>query len=122
MNLTSSSFVRLLGALEDLAAQTEAQLASEDFDAMRSTQERATPLVNELAKLGSSAVTPGIRPRLQALLERRERSQEHLAKQVAHVKDALLRTQSQQRRIAQVAPAYRRPIAKGALRQLSAQG
>lgn len=120
MKTPAASFVRLLGALEDLAAQEDMLLATEDYAAVVRTQERAAPLVDELARLGAAAITSDLRPRLQALLERRERSQVRLAAQIAQTRDALLRTQSKQRRISQVAPAYGNHGARRELRQLSA--
>lgn len=108
MQTPSSAFVRLLSALEELAAQQDALLVAEDYAGLASAHERATPLVEELARLGAKSITPEIRPRLQALLERRERNQQELTARIAHTRDALLRTQSKQRFVAQVAPAYGR--------------
>jgi hypothetical protein len=123
MNVPAATFIRLLGALEDLAAQEATQLAGEDYAALRQTQERAAPLVTELARLGGAAVSTAVRPRLEALLARRQQNQERLADRVACVRDALLRTQVHQRRAGQVAPAYGGGRALGgSLRQLSALG
>jgi hypothetical protein len=106
MILSSANFVRLLAALEDLAAQESFQLAGEDYNAVRRTQARAEPLIAELVRFGGSAVTSDIRPRLEALLARRQRNQDHLNAQVANVRDALVRTEASRRRIDQIAPAY----------------
>ena len=117
MNLSSANFIRLLGALEDLAAQESIQLSNEDYAAVRQTQEQAAPLIAELVRLGGNAVTPDSRPRLAALLARRQRNQENLASQLAQVRDALVRTETSRRRVNQVAPIYgaRQPSRKHAV-------
>ena len=115
-------FIRLLGALEDLAAQEAMQLAGENYAAVRQTQERAEPLVTELARLGGSAVTTALRPRLEALLERRRKNEARLTAQIARVREALALTQTHQRRLAHIAPAYGRTAVLGPVPQLSVQG
>jgi len=122
MTAPVATFGRLLGALEDLVAQEAALLAGEDYAGMRKAQDRAEPLVAELARLGAAVATPAIRPRLDALLARRRQNLERLTSRIGQVRDALRDAQARQRRIAQVVPAYVGQITIGSQRKLSAQG
>lgn len=122
MNAPATVMFRLLGALEDLVTQEAMQLAGENFEAVRQTQERAAPLVTELARLGRMTAIPAVRPRIEALLARRRQNQERLSGQIQRVREALQGTQAKRLRIAQIAPAYGRQTPIGSLRQLSVQG
>lgn len=123
MHGPAPAFLRLLGALEELSVQEARHVTDEDYAAVRQVQERAAPLVTELARLGAGAADAATaRPRLAALLERRQQCQDRLARQIARVREALLCTQAHQRRVAQVAPAYGGQALGGPLRQLQVQG
>jgi len=121
VQLHSASFVRLLGALEELASQESMLLAEEDYDGLRRTQDRAAPIVNELARVGSGNVSPALRPRLEALLARRQENLDRLSARIEDVRDALLRTQANQVRVSRIAPAYGRHPAAAPQRHLSAR-
>lgn len=98
---------RIVTALEDLAGQEAAALASRDFNAVLALQERTTPLVEYLVTAGANHIRePGIRSRVTALHELRQRTSESLAHAIADTRSELRRTQASQRRVAQIAPAY----------------
>ena len=106
MSAPESNFVRLLGALEDLAVQESIQLAGDNYAAVRLTQERSAPLVAELARLNRTPLTADLQARVEALLVRRAKHEEQLAAVIATVRTALLKSQANRRRIGQIAPVY----------------
>ena len=120
METTGQACDRLVTALEDLLAQEAAALAQGDFGAALELQERAAPLVDYLAAHGPRAAAPALRSRIGALCERRSAAGDRLAAAIARVREELGDTQTAQRRVARIAPAYGRSSA--AARQLSAVG
>jgi hypothetical protein len=97
---------RLVAALEDLAAQEAATLEARDFTAAVAIQDRAAPLVDLLVAHANDVTDATLRARIAALIERRNRTGEWLAEQIAKVREQLQATQAAQRRAAQIAPAY----------------
>jgi hypothetical protein len=110
---------RVLLALEDLAAQEELLLRSEDYLAVPPLQLRAAPLV-ECLVVGAGAADGPLRQRISAVIARRARSQQGLVEQLIRVRDELLQIQTSRQRIAQVAPAYCQPA--GVPPQLQVRG
>jgi hypothetical protein len=108
METARAQFQRVLLALEDLVSQEETLLRTEEFDALPALQSRAAPLVDFLAARAGNADEP-LRRSVSALIERRSRSQELLARQLVRIREELLAMQSSRQRIAQVKPAYRQP-------------
>lgn len=105
MSTTAATCARLLGALEDLAAQEALLLRAADFQAVLATQERAAPLVERLAALAGTA-DAAVRIRVSGVLALRARSLEWLSAEMARVRADLQQMQSSHRRIAQFAPVY----------------
>ena len=108
MTAAESTFVRLLVALEDFAAQEAVELEGGNIAAVQSIQRRADPVVEELVRLGRSAIPPEIHSRLVALVHQRVQNQENLERRIGRMRDALGQTQSNLRRIGQIAPVYGR--------------
>ena len=119
METSAQKSVRLVHALEDLVAQEAAALQSQDFTQVLAIQGRAAPVVQLLASLADD-VPAGMRPRIKALLEQRQRSDAWLANEIEAVRVKLRETTETQRRLVRLAPAYR-TVALGANR-LSAVG
>lgn len=109
---------RVLVALEDLAAQEELLLRAEDYLAVPALQLRMAPLVECLAA-GAAAADAPLRQRISALIERRSRNQEGLARQLTRVRDALVQIQTSRQQIARVAPAYRQAVGNSPKSKLS---
>lgn len=99
--------VRIVSALEDLAAQEAAAVARGDFATVQALHDRSAPLVEFLAAAGAEALAAaGLRRRLAAVYELRARSGEVLAAAMAQVRVELAQTEAGQRRAARIAPAY----------------
>lgn len=98
---------RIVTALEDLAGQEAAALAHRDFATVLALQDRTTPLVEFLITSGATQMRePGLRRRVRALHELRQKTSETLAVAMANTRADLQQTQVAQRRVAQIAPAY----------------
>jgi hypothetical protein len=97
---------RLLTALEKLVEQETLQVDQGDHGAVLRTQQRATPIVERLVELGSRVVDASAHSRVVGLLEKRQRSQQLLAVQMARVREELARTRASQNRLASIAPVY----------------
>jgi hypothetical protein len=106
METPAQMCARLLAALEDLTAQEAATLEARDFVAAIEIQDRAAPLVHHLVTHGPQVADAGLRTRILALIARRNQTGEWLAEQIARVRQELAATQTAQRRVAQIAPAY----------------
>jgi hypothetical protein len=121
METAAQTCVRLVAALEDLAAREAATLDTCDFAAAIEIQERAAPLVDHLVAHGPAAADRALRDRIAALLLRRAQTGEWLAAKIAAAREELRHTQVAQRRVARVAPVYGSASAPRAM-QLSAVG
>lgn len=107
METPAQRCLRIVTALEDLAAQEAAALANRDFAAVAALQERTGPLVDFIVSTGLSYVnTPALRARIGALHDRRNQTVERLASEMARTRADLEQTQVSQRRVAQIAPVY----------------
>lgn len=122
MENTAQMCGRLIVALEDLTAQEAVSLETRDFAALISIQDRAAPLVELLAAKAAEISDPALRARLAALHARRSRTGEWLSVEIELAREQLGETHAAQRRIAQVAPAYGRPIKAAPRNQLCAVG
>lgn len=122
MDSTNQMCARLVVALEDLTAQEALSVGQRDFAAVASIQDRAAPLVELLAAKASDITDAALHTRLAALHARRSRTGEWLDEHVDLARAELQETHASQRRVAQVAPAYGRPIKVPPPRQLSAVG
>lgn len=120
MATTAETWVRLLGALEDLAAQEALLLRGSDFAGVLATQARAGPLIARLATLAETA-DAGVRLRVKSVLALRARSLEWLETEMSRVRDELQTMQVSSRRVAQFAPVYGHGP-RGAPTQFNAQG
>ena len=119
MTPSEATFVRLLVALEEFAAQESLQLAAGNVAAVRQIQERAAPVVAELVRLGRTAIPAVVHSRLVALVNRRLECQERLDRQIGQMRDALGQTQANLRRIGQIAPVYGRMAKTSATRAVA---
>ncbi len=118
MTTPAETWVRLIGALEDLAAQEALLLRGADFTAVLATQARAAPLVERLVALAGTA-DAAARARLSAVQALRSRSLEWLGAELARGREELQAMQVSRRRIAQIAPVYGH---RGIAAQFRAQG
>ena len=107
MATPAETCARLLGALEDLAAQEALLLRGADFPGVLATQERAAPLVERLAALAGTG-DAAVRLRVSAVLTLRSSSLDWLGAEMTRVRAELQSMQVSRRRIAQIAPAYGR--------------
>ena len=111
--------VRLVTALEDLAAQEAATLRTRNFSEAIAIQQRAAPLVQLLAS-SATDVPEDVRARITALLGRRQSSDAWLAHEIEAVRAKLQETAETLRRVARIAPAYGRPgVTTGRLSAMS---
>lgn len=101
--------VRLLGALDELVAQEARLLRTMDFVEAVEVQERAAPLVERLCALAPDPAVAGLRPRVTALLERREQNYHFLDIQLTRLQGELRRVNEARGRLNRVAPAYGGP-------------
>jgi len=119
MTPPESTFVRLLVALEEFAAQESLQLAAGQVAAVREIQERAAPLVAELVRLGRLAIPAEVHARLVTLVNCRLQNQELMDRQIDRLRDTLGQTQANLRRIEQIAPVYGRQAKPGLTRAVA---
>ncbi len=106
MESNAHAIERLLTALERLADQEALHVASGDHGGVVRTQQKATPVVERLAMLGAGIVDARAYARVVSLLEKRQRSQQALAAQMAQVREEMLRTRASQNRLSSIAPVY----------------
>ncbi|MEO6875351.1 MAG: hypothetical protein ABI222_11090 [Opitutaceae bacterium] len=116
MTPSRDTFLRLLGTLEQFAAQESIELVGGNYSSVRQIQERAAPVVAELFRLGPQTVAATLRPRLDALMALRRRNGEVLSQQIWHVRKALTQTQVNLRTVGQIAPVYGRQTQGDGLR------
>jgi hypothetical protein len=102
----AATCARLLAALEDLVSQEAVLLRAADYPGVLAAQERAAPLVERLAALAATA-DAAVRTRVAAVLALRSASLDWLAGEMDRVRGELAAMESSERRVAQVAPAYR---------------
>ena len=106
METPAQRCTRLLVALEDLAGQEAASLASGDVATLIALQQRADPLVAYLGKHGPAVADDGMRARVGALLTRRRETAVVLARRIEETRSRLKELEASRRRVARVAPAY----------------
>ena len=99
---------RLLAALEELASQESVLVRSLDLVEAMQIGERAAPLVEEVCALATEADVAELRPQIEALVARRQRSAELLEVQLGRVQEELRRVDEARRRLTRTAPAYQR--------------
>lgn len=97
---------RLLVALEDLTAQESVLLRTLDFVDAVAIQERAAPLVDQLAVLATNPEVTTLRAKVKALVERRLQSRHFLDAQLGRLQSELRRIDEARSRLSRVAPAY----------------
>ena len=121
METPAQTCVRLLAALEDLAAAEAATLLAGDFEVAVEIQGRAAPLVAYLGEHGPAVADRAFRARIAAVLRQRSGSAARLGTRIDEVREELQSTQASQHRVARIAPVY--GSAPGAVAgQLSAVG
>jgi hypothetical protein len=99
---------RLIGALDDLAAQEAASLAAGDIEAVLALQKRAAPLVQDLGARGPAVADEGLRSRVAAWLGRRRQIMDCLSTRMEEARRQIGQLDASRRRVAQVGPAYAR--------------
>ena len=97
---------RLLTALEELTAQESILLRTLDFVDAVAIQERAAPLVDQLAALAVYPEVAELRPRVNGMIERRQQSRHFLDAQLGRLQSELRRIDEARSRLCRVAPAY----------------
>lgn len=97
---------RLLGALEELAAEEAANLSNLDFVEAVQVIERATPLVVRLAELAEHPEVHSLRPQVQDLLIRRRQNVALLDRHLTGIQSEMRRVDEARGRLARVAPVY----------------
>src|SRR4051812_8084231 len=105
MATMADQFSRVLGALEDLAAQEALLIHAQNYVEVATVQERMAPLIRFLIE-GVAAADAALRDRIAALVARRDRMQQYLAAEVEKKRKEMAQLELSRRRIAQVAPAY----------------
>ncbi|WP_457795386.1 hypothetical protein [Horticoccus sp. 23ND18S-11] len=101
---------RIVTALEDLAGQEATALANRDFATVLALQERTQPLVDFVVSSGAVvAKASGLRVRIAALRDRRDRTSSALSAQLEQTRADLAQLQVKQRRVARIMPAYGQP-------------
>ena len=120
MSTPKQTCLRLLGSLEDLAAQEAALVAGCDFAGLAKIQERTAPLIEHLALHGPAVADDAFRARVRALLTLRHRTDDELNAKLIRARQELKRTKESEHRVAQIAAVYGRSDATA--RQLSAVG
>jgi hypothetical protein len=97
---------RLLTALEDLTAQESVLLRTLDFVDAVALQERAAPLVDQLAVLAGNPEVARLRGQVAAIVDKRQQSRHFLDAQLARLQSELRRIDEARSRLSRVAPAY----------------
>ncbi|HVU31943.1 MAG TPA: hypothetical protein VHE61_00815 [Opitutaceae bacterium] len=103
---TSQRCVRLVGALEDLAAEELANLRLRDFATVLSIQKRAAALVDDLVIHGPAVADESLRSRIAGVIARRTEAATWLATEIEVTRTELQSVETKQRRMARVAPVY----------------
>jgi hypothetical protein len=106
METPRQTALRLLSALEDFAAQEANLLRTLDFVEAVGFQERAAPLVQKLAELADDSEVAALRPRVAALLARREQNRHFIDAHLERLQGELRRIEEARVRLARLAPAY----------------
>jgi hypothetical protein len=109
MEAPRKTFNRLVGALDELVTREAATLAEHDYAGVSAIQQRAEPLVEALAAMGSFVDDAVARARVAGLLARRQHSIDFLETQLATARAELMAVQNSALRVAQIAPVYGRP-------------
>jgi hypothetical protein len=97
---------RLLSALEDLVSREDALLQGMDFQGAVTIQERAGPLVCELARLASMPGVAGLKARVMSLVAKRNESWRALDGHLARLQSELGKVAEARARLARIAPVY----------------
>jgi hypothetical protein len=97
---------RLLRALEDLVSRESVLLRSTNYLEAVTIQERAGPLFRELARLADQPGVSALKPRVDALVERRMESWHHIDANLARMQGELARINEARGRLARIAPVY----------------
>lgn len=97
---------RLLAALDDLASQESVLLRTLDFVDAVSLQERAAPLVDQLAALANHPEVAVLRSKVTALVDKRQQSRQFLDAELGRLQAELRRIDEARTRLSRVAPAY----------------
>ena len=106
MESPAQTCVRLVAALEDLAAQEAACLGTSDYATLAALQERAAPFVEFLAQHGPEVANRALKERIFALMAKRDATVMTLTGEMERAREQLGALQANQRRVARVAPAY----------------
>jgi hypothetical protein len=106
METTLQTARRLLAALEELAAQEAILFRTLEFTEAVAVQERATPLVRRLGELAEEPGIGELRPRVTALLARREQSFHFLQTQIERLHLEARRIEEARARLTRMAPVY----------------
>jgi hypothetical protein len=97
---------RLLVALEDLVSQESVLLRSTNYLEAVTIQERAGPLVHELARLADQPGVAALKPRVDALMEIRMESWHYIDANLNRMQQELARIKEARVRLARIAPVY----------------
>ena len=106
METPTATRLRWLDALEQLSRREAAQLRAGDFDGARQSRQQAEPLLTSLIGIAGTEDSL-VRARTAAVLAIRQRTHEWLTAELTITRKALDRVGSAQRRLEQIAPAYR---------------
>jgi len=98
--------LRLLSALEDLAAQESACFRNLDLVEAVQATERAAPLVARLVELATDPSVIALRPRGAALVEQRMQGAALLDSHLARLQSEMRRVDEARARLAKIAPVY----------------
>ena len=97
---------RLLLALEDLVSREAVVLRSTNYLEAVTIQERARPLILELARLANQPGVADLKPRVDALMEQRIASWHYIDANLGRMQDELARINEARVRLARFAPVY----------------
>lgn len=97
---------RLVAALEDLVDQEVASVRMDDFETVAALQQRAAPIVAELATHGPARISGTVRSRLATVVERREKGVLQMQRRLDDTRKRLEQLDQSSRRAAQIAPVY----------------
>lgn len=107
METPAQRCVRIVAALEDLAAQEAASIAAGDYPGALAVQDRAEPLVDFLANDASVPRNDTqLRKRVASICTRRQSTGEKLGAEMTQVRAELQQMQAAQSRVAKIAPVY----------------
>lgn len=106
MESPEQTAVRLLAVLEEMVEQEAALFRAGTIEDAVGLQLRAAPLVERLGQLAAVPEVTVLRPRVAALLARRQQSSECLQGRIDRTGAEIRRIEGARSRLAQVAPAY----------------